>query len=203
MKRFLSLFLSALVTFQAVNIRCDAASHYRNTAPNYNSVGGAYQGQPVMIMQSSPYIPQQQPVINVALPEQSAPVVNVTPTPQSVTVQSPVNIKKVDATTVGDKIVGWVKCVLYILIAGAAFVSLHGLFGSLKSLDSWWDKKLYSFVAYLFGGEEKLEEKSMDWVHMVLKDTAANTQKNKNKKDLANNMSTKKQWYCGRFSPFC
>ena len=111
MKRFLSLFLSALVTLQAVNIRCDAASHYRNTAPNYNSAGGAYHGQPVMIMQSPPYIPQQQPIINVTAPE---------PTPQHITIQQP-EIKqdfkmKVDATTTADKLWSWLKIALVLAL---------------------------------------------------------------------------------------
>ena len=86
-----------------INVGCDAASHYRNNPSNY-SMGATPQGQPMVIMQPSPYIPQQQPVINFTAPE---------PTPQSITIQQPemkpnFNVK-VDATTFADKLWSWLK----------------------------------------------------------------------------------------------
>ena len=106
MKRFLSLVLSALFVFQLGNASCDAASHYRNNPSNY-SMGATPQGQPMVIMQPSPYIPQQQPIINVTAPE---------PTPQNITIQQPemkpnFNVK-VDATTFADKLWSWLKIAL-------------------------------------------------------------------------------------------
>lgn len=106
MKRFLSLVLSALFVFQLGNASCDAASHYRSSVQNYN-MGVTPQGQPMVIMQASPYIPQQQPIINVTATE---------PTPQNITIQQPemkpnFNVK-VDATTFADKLWSWLKIAL-------------------------------------------------------------------------------------------
>ena len=105
MKRFLSLVLSALFVFQLGNASCDAASHYRNNPSNY-SMGATPQGQPMVIMQPSPYIPQQQPIINVT----------AEPTPPNITIQQPemkpnFNVK-VDATTFADKLWSWLKIAL-------------------------------------------------------------------------------------------
>ncbi len=106
MKRFLSLVLSALFVFQLGNANCDARSQYISNVQNY-SMGATPQGQPVIVMQPSPYIPQQQPIINVTAPE---------PTPQHITIQQP-EIKqdfkmKVDATTTADKLWSWLKFAL-------------------------------------------------------------------------------------------
>ena len=106
MKRFLSFVLSALFVFQLGSASCNAASHYRSNLSNY-SMGAAPQGHPVIVMQPSPYIPQQQPIINVTAPE---------PTPQNITIQQPemkpnFNVK-VDATTTADKLWSWFKITL-------------------------------------------------------------------------------------------
>lgn len=85
MKRFLSLVLSALFVLQLGNANCDAASHYRDNVQNY-SMGATPQDQPRMIMQASPYVPQQhsqparpycpqnQPTQTVIIPEYVQPL---------------------------------------------------------------------------------------------------------------------------------
>ena len=118
MKRFLSLVLSTLFVFQLGNASCDAASHYRNNPSNY-SMGATPQGQPMVIMQASPYVPQQQPIINVTAPE---------PTPQHITIQQP-EIKqdfkmKVDATTTADKLWSWLKFALTLVLGCAVLKTI-------------------------------------------------------------------------------
>lgn len=185
MKRFLSLVLSALFVFQLGNASCDAISHLKTEATSKCQDQRPYS---VMAQESycSPYIPKQ-----------PSPVINLTTTPQTITVQSPVNIKKVDATTLGDKISGWVKCALWVLlVGGAVYFGGKLLLSGIGSFDSWVDKKIYALIAYLAGGEEQLEKKSKNFVLNMLKDTAKNM---KEKKSTDNDTP----WYCGKYSPFC
>lgn len=96
MKRFLSLVLSALFVFQFGNASCDAGS-------NWDARKVPVQQRGLFV----PYIPQQQPIINVTAPE---------PTPQNITIQQPemkpnFNVK-VDATTFADKLWSWLKIAL-------------------------------------------------------------------------------------------
>lgn len=110
MKRFLSLVLSALFVFQAGNASCDAGSKWDERKVPVQPRG-------LFV----PYIPQQQPIINVTAPEQPAPVVNVAPTPQTIAIQQPemeqyFNIK-VDETTTADKITSVLKCAGYLFLA--------------------------------------------------------------------------------------
>ena len=178
MKRFLSLVLSALFVFQLGNASCDAVSHYRGNVQNYN-MGSTPQGQPVIVMQPDP-------------------------TPQNIIIQQP-EIKpdlkmKVDATTIGDKISGWIKCVFWLLLSGVAVGVVATLsnfgFGLFGKFDSWVDKKIRALIAYLAGGDEQLENKSKNFVLNVLKDTVKNM---KEKKSTDNDTP----WYCGKYSPFC
>ncbi len=188
MKRFLSLVLSALFVFQLGNANCDAVSRWDERKVICADVyGKSLQPQGLI----APYIPQQQPIINVTAPEQPAPVVNVTPTPQNITVQSPaVNIKKVDATTWGDKVAGWLKCAWWLLLAGAVVVVVSGLtFLPLNKFDDWVEKKIRSLIVYLAGGEEQLEKKSKSFVLNVLRDVA--------KEDK------KKEKSCPFYNPIC
>lgn len=174
MKRFLSLVLSALFVFQLGNASCDAGSQWDKR----KVICADIYGNSV----------QPQPIINITAPES---------TPQNITVQAPVNIEKVDATTLGDKISGWVKCALWVLLAGgAAYFGGKLLLSGIDSFDSWVGKKIYALIAYLAGGDEQLENKSKNFVLNVLKDTVKNM---KEKKSTDNDTP----WYCGKYSPFC
>ena len=138
MKRFLSLVLSALFVFQLGNASCDAASHYRSSAQNYN-MGATTQGQPVIVMQPSPYIPQQQPIINVTAPEPTPQQHNITINPP--TIHQDLKMK-VDATPTGDKIAGWLRTVFYLLLAALGSVVIYHLWPTIKLV--WGTLKLVS-----------------------------------------------------------
>ncbi len=128
MKRFLSLVLSVLFVFQLGNASCDAASHYRSNVQNYN-MGATPQGQPVIVMQPSPYIPQQQPVINITQPEPTPQQHNITINPP--TIHQDLKMK-VDATPTGDKIAGWLRTVFYLLLAALGSVVVYHLWPVIK-----------------------------------------------------------------------